>query len=360
MIADVPLLIRLCLTAGFAVVLLALWWALRRAAPTGSAGSFFSVSVNPDWLTSPGAHRIVGQFRRAVGWATLFGLAIDAMGNYSGIVLMVTLPLAVICQTIAAVIAFQVARHRALPRAVPADPRRSVSMSSAEGTCPKSILPVWLPWCILLVFAGVLWLRWNHFPPHYPIRWNSAGAPVEWESRTVLHLLVPLLMGTAQCVTLQLLRWLVDHYSRPTRRSPSGGLQRIRRTMLDTLTGMQIMFTLLFGLIALEPSWKLGRPHMTILIGIVVFDIVGVALMIVIIARRLPNASTAADPTPDRCWWWGLFYVNRDDPAILVPKRFGLGYTMNLGNRMAWAAMLLVLLVSVGGTLVPALLLRLR
>lgn len=34
-------------------------------------------------------------------------------------------------------------------------------------------------------------------------------------------------------------------------------------------------------------------------------------------------------------WAWGLFYVDRDDPSIMVEKRFGLGYTLNYGNRKA-------------------------
>jgi uncharacterized membrane protein len=34
----------------------------------------------------------------------------------------------------------------------------------------------------------------------------------------------------------------------------------------------------------------------------------------------------------DRFWHGGLFYINREDRALLVPRRFGLGWTVNLGN----------------------------
>ena len=34
-----------------------------------------------------------------------------------------------------------------------------------------------------------------------------------------------------------------------------------------------------------------------------------------------------------------MFYVNRDDPSIMVEKRFGVGYTINFGNR--WAVLLM-------------------
>jgi uncharacterized membrane protein len=34
-----------------------------------------------------------------------------------------------------------------------------------------------------------------------------------------------------------------------------------------------------------------------------------------------------------------MFYVNRDDPSLIVEKRFGVGYTLNFGN---WKAILLI------------------
>jgi uncharacterized membrane protein len=32
-----------------------------------------------------------------------------------------------------------------------------------------------------------------------------------------------------------------------------------------------------------------------------------------------------------------MFYVNRNDPAFFVEKRFGLGYTLNFGHPLSWA-----------------------
>ncbi len=34
----------------------------------------------------------------------------------------------------------------------------------------------------------------------------------------------------------------------------------------------------------------------------------------------------------DRYWYGDFFYNNPDDPALLVPKRFGLGWTVNFGH----------------------------
>jgi len=29
-------------------------------------------------------------------------------------------------------------------------------------------------------------------------------------------------------------------------------------------------------------------------------------------------------------WIWGFFHVNKEDPSIMVEKRFGVGYTIEL------------------------------
>jgi len=63
-------------------------------------------------------------------------------------------------------------------------------------------------------------------------------------------------------------------------------------------------------------------------------------------SRIMPvDASKAVtgDRTPDSAWKLGQFYYNPDDPATVVEKRFGIGYTLNFGNRKSWLIMLAML-----------------
>jgi uncharacterized membrane protein len=46
--------------------------------------------------------------------------------------------------------------------------------------------------------------------------------------------------------------------------------------------------------------------------------------------------AAGADRDDDRFWKAGLFYVNRDDPSVMVGSRFGAGWTFNFGNWTAW------------------------
>jgi uncharacterized membrane protein len=60
------------------------------------------------------------------------------------------------------------------------------------------------------------------------------------------------------------------------------------------------------------------------------------------------GAGKSGRDNPD-CWKYGVFYFNRDDPALFVPKRFGLnlGYTLNFANRWSWVVLVVSLLPAV-------------
>ena len=75
------------------------------------------------------------------------------------------------------------------------------------------------------------------------------------------------------------------------------------------------------------PIWIILAP---------VLSLVGIAL--------LPLVGRTGRRPPDEAWR-GIFYINRNDPALFVPKRFGIGYTLNFGNSWSWAVLALILIV---------------
>ena len=80
--------------------------------------------------------------------------------------------------------------------------------------------------------------------------------------------------------------------------------------------------------------------------------------------RSRAKTSTSADRgrtdadfrDDDRYWYGGFFYNNPDDPAVFVPKRFGLGWTMNFGHPQAKLVLIGMLLLVLLPPLVVAIL----
>lgn len=59
--------------------------------------------------------------------------------------------------------------------------------------------------------------------------------------------------------------------------------------------------------------------------------------------RRLKKLKQTRGWTSDleeRFWLWGMFYYNPEDPKNIVPKRVGVGTTMNMARRPAKALMI--------------------
>ncbi len=109
--------------------------------------------------------------------------------------------------------------------------------------------------------------------------------------------------------------------------------------------------------------------------GVVTADQSFVALVVVIIGAILPNlavslvygqagsrllrrmtASSALDYDDDELWRLGVFYVNREDSSVVVPRRFGIGWAMNWGHPKTWGlAALLVAAIAAFVVLVEVL-----
>ena len=58
--------------------------------------------------------------------------------------------------------------------------------------------------------------------------------------------------------------------------------------------------------------------------------------------RERPDAIFRDD---DRYWSGGILYNNPDDPAMFVPKRYGLGWTLNFGHPRSKLFLISILLV---------------
>jgi uncharacterized membrane protein len=70
-----------------------------------------------------------------------------------------------------------------------------------------------------------------------------------------------------------------------------------------------------------------------------VWVILGALILIAIVSVVVPLMARSKPPSDPNLWKAGVFYVNPSDPALFVPKRYGIGYTINFGNRWAWLVM---------------------
>ncbi len=87
--------------------------------------------------------------------------------------------------------------------------------------------------------------------------------------------------------------------------------------------------------------FTIGQMGAAILI-VVFLAVVGAVALSVVYGQngsRLFKRMQGGDAMPDDDdghWKLGVFYVNRDDASVFLPKRFGIGWTINFGRPAAW------------------------
>ena len=90
-------------------------------------------------------------------------------------------------------------------------------------------------------------------------------------------------------------------------------------------------------------AWAIwdAAPHTGFLLPLTIGPIAaGVAILVVLVARhhrdREPGERTGlSHRDDDGNWIGGVLYRNPDDPSWFVTRRFGVGWTVNIGNRTA-------------------------
>jgi uncharacterized membrane protein len=136
------------------------------------------------------------------------------------------------------------------------------------------------------------------------------------------------------------------------------GERRFRLVVVSIIVAIEYFLALLFAWIGLLPlSHRQTGPQGVglILVFSLAFAVVTTVVMMWVgqggtrLAGSAGAAAGAAPPvgdrTSDKYWKLGLIYINRNDPALFVEKRFGIAYTLNFGHPGAWV--FLALLVGV-------------
>lgn len=312
---------------------------------------FFAVTVDQGYYRrSEDARRILRQFQAAAWIHTGVGLAIVFAGAATR---QVFVPLfGILWQVTGITIAFLRARRQVMPHAVAQTPHREAPLARRRTSVAYWILQA-VPFAILCACGIYLRENWERIPERFPIHWGLNGEPNGWATRSFGGVYGLLMIGLVVCIFVGMISYGVVHWTRQIRSTGAGAAAEIRsrRIQVGSMLGVEYFLAAVFGGGSLIPlrSHPGQAPSVGVfLLGTLLFVI---ALYAVFLHTGqgganlmkaaggtdvLPDARVVGDRTPDECWKAGMFYVNRGDPALLVEKRFGIGYTLNFGRPAAW------------------------
>jgi uncharacterized membrane protein len=204
----------------------------------------------------------------------------------------------------------------------------------------------------VLGFWTVFW--WPHLPARLAVHWSFSG-PDRWVSTTPTTVTILLARKAVVSLVCALLAWGVLHGSRHIANAGDAGRRerRFRTRIVVLLLAAQYF--------AVFPAWGslLGLPASNMRVWLYVWPFTILVLLGRLVlagqgrSRGITRTTGAlhGDRTDDRYWAWGLIYFNRSDPAFLVEKRFGVGYTFNFAHPFAWALITLIAAIPLIGRL---------
>ncbi len=222
-----------------------------------------------------------------------------------------------------------------------AGPVRMASLNAGAGDGKRW----WLgPLLSLLPLGGTAVLlasRWDTIPRRFPIHWGIDGRVNGWAERRFGSTFGMLILALVLVAGMEGMGALV------ARSSP--GHEGRRETVSTTrtiLTASCWLVVILLSAISLLPLAHDPSNLMPVIVmGTVLFSVGITGYAIARELRTRPAIEAGQRSTEGRFWRAGFLYYNPADSALMVPKRVGMGYTLNFGRPVAWLILGAILLI---------------
>ncbi|MHB1709248.1 MAG: DUF1648 domain-containing protein [Thermoplasmataceae archaeon] len=203
---------------------------------------------------------------------------------------------------------------------------------------------------IAIFVIGILY--YPSIPSTFPTHFGSNGIPDQYSAKSIGSVF---LVGFISIATTALMLIIACAISRTSFRVDDSSRQsmergeifRYRMTAMLLLIPAFINTTLLLSSLQIWGIFRSGN-YMIPLILAPVFAMLVLVVVVTYLTGQLgsnirkPGNLSASGNTSgmkqesmkddDLYWRGGVVYVNRKDPRWLVPKRFGVGYTLNFGH----------------------------
>ncbi len=333
----------------------------------------FGVRIPPEFAGDPVLVRLRHQYRK---WVVVLGLAMGLLLSLASRLLqspgstMLLSPFLPLLWIILGYAVYYATRRQLLAiktkqgwyegqraAAVAEIPERADTDQPRAGSLWLWILPMILIASVTLLLT--LW-RYPHLPAVLPTHFGPGGQPDAYARKSVTVALNPFFAQLGLFVIIGLTMAFANRMHTPLDPAfprTSSVQQRVFRRRIVIAAGVMGITTAL----SLLTAELMVLDVLSLQIGgwgIVLFPVLGLVVTTVIVARTGQLGSrvqveAAEQPTgvvardDDRFWKGGVFYYNPDDPAFWVPKRFGVGWTLNFAHPGSWVVIAVILLAVV-------------
>lgn len=327
-------------------------------------GEVFSVSVPTSAWDDPRIRRLMNRYVAIVIAATVLftvaALALCLMGNAeASLAVVVVASLALMVISYGLILRYR-AKVQGLKRACGWAAQSQQHVATIGEGVEQAPRPISLAWNWLYVplvalTAAVVAVGYGSMPDAVPMHVDVSGNVTDMAPKSPMVAAFPVALEVFLAAVFAFCHWMVLRSKK--------GLEPGRPASSSWAYGMfayaQTAFLLVMGL-ACTAACGLGMALAMIGIvsmGVAVAVIIGVALLCVVgdlivgvkygqsgsrVFRMEASDTLLSDD--DRFWKLGMLYCNPDDASLFLPKRSGIGWTVNWGRPAVWALVVALVL----------------
>ena len=228
-----------------------------------------------------------------------------------------------------------------------------------EADAPRAIALSWnlLYVPVILVTVAIAVVGYPHMPDMIPMHASFDGTVNRWEPKSPGIVAFPVIIQVFMAGCIMFSHWTIlksKKWAEPGAPATSAlayGLFARAQSVFLLVSGLLLTggLGILFELSSMELV-SLGQAAffvmllaMPIVVGSLVIGVVYGQAGSRVFKRMQGSDALLADD--DEHWKFGIFYVNPDDLAFVLPERFGVGWTFNYARPVTWV-------IVVGGFLV--------
>ena len=320
--------------------------------------AFFGVRISPDVYRTEG-RRIMRRYRLRL---TACFVGITAVGSLLGVNTGkdIYFALATIQLAAAGVVLMTVSYREARMFRVSEPQTRFASSLATRKLGDYTTLPLEAVLTVAVaVPALALVYYYNVLPEMIPLRWDLQNNPVRWAPKNLISVFfLPALSLYIQAIFILLKKDMVGaKMMLPAAQADTFLVfkEHLHRTCMATMDAFRLFTALLFGTLSLNiifttlEQWRFMRHAVAV---ILIAGLCGALVGGVYSVYRVFRISNSLEkitgnfyvqrPGDESRWYGGRFYYNPNDPALLIEKLDGLGYTFNFANPRALIYLILV------------------
>ncbi|WP_087975140.1 DUF1648 domain-containing protein [Oceanobacillus rekensis] len=201
---------------------------------------------------------------------------------------------------------------------------------------------------ITIATIFITFQSYQQIPDRIPMQYNFAGEVTDWTEKSYRSVLLNPIMQMYLTMLFLFINTVIARSKQQI--DPDNPEESIRKNVLFRrrwsayIIISNLALTVMFTCIQLSFIYPINQQLLTLLpLIIAIGSIIGAIVLSFTTGQGGSRVKSATGKSgniinrdDDTYWKLGQFYFNKEDPALFLEKRFGVGWTINLARPLAW------------------------